>query len=137
VHTAVHELVAESRPSWHSTIVSVEMPGVARAGEELLAEVVARNTGTLAWTALSGGRSACLQLGCHFLDNNGQVVLWDGPRTPVMRFIPPGETLLFLVNFAAPAAGDYLVEWDLVSEAECWFADCGGIVLRNKLKVIA
>jgi hypothetical protein len=38
--------------------------------------------------------------------------------------------------FAAPAiSGRYLTEWDMVSEHECWFAQCGSEVACVPLHV--
>jgi len=113
------------------------MPRCARAGEVLLARIHAQNSGSLAWAPFSGGRSAQIQLGYHLFDCNGSMLQWDFPRFPMMRFVPPGDTAVFLCTFWAPAMpGDYLLEWDLVSESECWFGDCGGKVVRTPLAVV-
>ena len=38
----------------------------------------------------------------------------------------------------APATpGRYLIEWDMVSEGACWFAQCGSEAARVPLHVMA
>ena len=54
----------------------------------------------------------------------------------VPRLVAPGDSAVFLAGFEAPeTAGDYVVEWDMVCEFECWFAECGSTVLRKELTV--
>ena len=51
--------------------------------------------------------------------------------------VEPGESARFLLDFLAPGdPGEYVIEWDLVSEGECWFADCGGGTARALLRVV-
>lgn len=135
LHETVHDLTMPS-PPWQSIIAAVEMPAVATVGETLLAEIHATNTGAVSWAPFYGGRSAQIQIGYHLLDSDGQMIQRDLPRCAVLRFVAPGESAMFLFTLDAPStAGDYLLEWDLVSEHECWFADCGGTVLRTPLHV--
>jgi hypothetical protein len=72
----------------------------------------------------------------HLFDDQGKVVLWDGDRTPVGRIVDPGEAAEFLVLFGAPETpGTYDVEWDMVSEGQCWFAETGSPPVRSTLVV--
>ena len=138
VHNLVHEPATPSVPWWCSEILAADMPLVAHAGEEIVAEVLVRNTGSMTWTPPAGGRSALVHLGDHLLDSQGKALERDRRRCQVPRFVPPGDSLLFYAVVDAPALpGDYLVEWDMVSEGECWFADCGGVTLRKELRVNA
>ena len=50
--------------------------------------------------------------------------------------------MVLAVAASAPAlaadisgAGAYLVDWDLVSEGECWFAECGEGTARLRIQV--
>jgi len=111
------------------------MVGVIAAGEWLIAEVTAHNTGIVAGTP-AADRWPLLHLGTHLRRDDGEAIIWDGPRTPVPRFVAPGQVVTFICHFQAPEnPGRYIVEWDLVSEHECWFASCGSTVLRTPLEV--
>ena len=135
VARTVHHTTTPSAP-WKSTIERVDLPGSARAGEPLIAEVCATNSGRVAWTPFYGGRSAEIQLGYHLLDAEGELIQWDLPRCPVLTFVGPGESATFLYSIDAPAAaGRYLLEFDFVSEFECWFATCGSSTLQVSLTV--
>ena len=112
-------------PPWRAEL-AVEMPPVLWPGERAPVRISATNRGALRWVPPSHPWPR-LYLSYHVRDRAGHVVAWDGARTPVGRVVDPGETAEFLASFLAPEApGDYLVEWDLVSEQECWFAEAGG-----------
>jgi hypothetical protein len=132
----IHQLAVVTWPPLRSAIVSVDMPRTAQPGEMVLFEVVARNTGAVAWMPQAES-VPLLALGNHLLDAGGNVVNWDWTRVGMPCFVPPGGEARFIGASRAPdAPGDYLVEWDLVSEDEAWFAQCGGSVLRNPLRVV-
>jgi hypothetical protein len=135
VDGTVHRLRPLPAP-WGSTIVRVEMPGIVRGGERFIAEVHARNSGSVAWAPFYGERSAQIHLGSHLLDGEGRLIDWDLSRCPVLKFVAPGDSALFLCSLQAPATpGRYLLEWDFVSEGECWFAECGSGVQRTPVEV--
>jgi len=131
----VHDEPVASLPPWGSAITEVRMAAACRPGALLLAEVAATNTGELAWTP-PVARWPILQLGAHLLSSDGTLVEWDAARTAMPRFVAPGESVRLIGQFEAPQfPGAYLVEWDLVSEGECWFAACGGRVQQVRLDV--
>jgi hypothetical protein len=102
----------------------------------MLVDVRARNIGPLAWEPVSAWPR--LHLSCHVRTPDERVALWDGPRFPMPRVVEPGETARFVIEFRAPLEpGDYVVEWDMVSEGEAWFADCGSETTRTTLRVVA
>ena len=139
----VHRLSAAAIPPWGSSIVSVDIPASARAGTTILAEVSVRNTGTLAWSPTYAQRPAApwpaIRLSYHLFSADGRLLDWDkGTRTDVVRFVAPGEAITMIVPFPVPVrAGAYAIEWDMLSEGECWFAECGGTVARSPLAVTA
>ncbi|HXY41446.1 MAG TPA: hypothetical protein VEQ10_17350 [Vicinamibacteria bacterium] len=121
-------------PPWGATL-EARMPASARCGEALVVEVLARNTGRLDWLP-PGSSWPYLNLSHHLLTSSGLVVRRDGERVPMPRVVSPGESVRFLLNLRAPETpGCYLVEWDLVSEGECWFAECGSRTARVPLQV--
>jgi hypothetical protein len=122
-------------PPWRATL-DVRMAGEAFAGSAMLVDVRARNIGPLAWEPVSAWPR--LHLSCHVRTPDERVALWDGPRFPMPRVVEPGETARFVIEFRAPLEpGDYVVEWDMVSEGEAWFADCGSETTRTTLRVVA
>ena len=135
----VHELELPGRAPWRSEILSVEMPGKAACGASILVEARVRNTGQMSWAPHMGAyRSTQLNLSYHLLDRSGRMVQWDGQRYHMPRLVPPGDEVTFICSFRAPdRAGEYAIEWDLVSEHECWFRDAGSSVLRSNLEVVA
>ncbi|HVO12839.1 MAG TPA: hypothetical protein VMX54_19010 [Vicinamibacteria bacterium] len=121
-------------PPWQATL-EARMPASVRCGEAVVVEVLARNTGRLDWLP-PGSSWPHLNLSHHLLTSAGLVVRRDGERIPVPRIVAPGESVRFLFNLRAPeTAGRYIVEWDLVSEGECWFAECGSRTARVALHV--
>jgi hypothetical protein len=122
-------------PPWGATL-EARVPESARRGEAVVAEVVARNTGRLDWLPPAGPWPQ-LHLSHHVLTTAGLLVRRDGERIPMPRIVAPGESARFLFNFRTPdEPGSYLLEWDLVSEGECWFAECGGRTARVRLEVV-
>lgn len=57
-------------------------------------------------------------------DKSRSIVIWEMDRTPVNRIV--GRSDSFLASFMAPKEpSDCIAEWQIVSELECWFAECG------------
>lgn len=113
------------------------MPPVIEAGESVRVEVACTNEGSRWWTATRpGGRR--LALAYHVFDQAGVLVERDGDRTPLRTPVAPGDQTVLQAHFTAPAVpGDYFVEWDMVSEGECWFADVGSLTATVPLRAAA
>lgn len=110
-------------PAWRAKL-EVEMPAIVRAGQSICVEVTVTNVGALAWFP-AGNAISPLGLSYHVRDPEGPTKIWDGDRTPIGRVVAPGASILMLAMFTAPGEpGEYIVEWDMVSEGECWFAQC-------------
>ncbi|MDB5611424.1 MAG: Stf0 sulfotransferase [Bradyrhizobium sp.] len=140
VHTDVHDLTAANFPPWGVQIVSADLSPEARPGEHLVANVVARNTGVLAWSPPCLHKAdvqwPLITLSYHVIASNQGQQRQEGLRAVVPRHVAPGEEVNFIITVQAPQLpGEYQVEWDMVSESECWFAACGGHVLRSALKI--
>jgi hypothetical protein len=121
-------------PPWGASL-NVTMPHEVVAGGAVLVELNARNTGQLVWE--SSAAWPRLNLSFHVRRANGEVVRFDGDRLALPRSVEPGDAAVFLINFHAPSEpGDYIIEWDFVSEGECWFADCGNSTLKTMLRVV-
>jgi hypothetical protein len=111
-------------PPWGAEILEVDMVAATHCNHEVLARVRLRNTGQLAWWPTWGIRSASLYLSHHLRSVDGKLVRWDCERTLTLDIVPPGGEAIYLHQFKAPETpGDYLLEWDMVSEGEAWFAE--------------
>ena len=70
-------------------------------------------------------------LSCHWLDDRGNAIVWDGPRTPLPHDVPPGEEVEVAASVRAPQPpGRYRLAFDLVEEFRFWFAEVGSHVLE-------
>lgn len=68
-----------------------------------------------------------VQLSYHWLDENGEMVEYDGHRSPLRGgAIGPGQTVRADVMVEAPdRAGSHVLVISLVQEDVCWFEDRG------------
>lgn len=90
-----------------------------------------KNTGKRDWS--SEEKNPCL-LSYHLLDENGQVLKFDNPRTPLPRVVSPGEAIEAAVKIKTPLdKGRYILEFDLVREGLAWFKDYGSRTLNIPL----
>jgi hypothetical protein len=121
-------------PPWGARL-EVTPPPRVRAGEPSVAAIEATNLGRLRWIppALEWPR---LYLSYHVRSIEGEVLVWDGERTPMGRVVDPGASGSFLGLVRPPERpGDYVLEWDVVSEGECWFAECGSATTSVRVHV--
>ncbi len=82
------------------------------------ATVTVANTGVATWTT---GGAAPLSFAAHWLDAQGNVLVWDGPRTALPQPLAPGWALTLSVALGAPPVGATQVVIDLVSDGLRWF----------------
>ena len=86
---------------------------------------------------ISTGRWPKLHLSYHLLDASGCDVKRENARARLPYPVAIGKDATFLLTDHGPVEpGEYLLEWDMVSDGECWFADCGSKPLRTHLRVI-
>ena len=131
----IHSTNRSLLPPW-SAELSVPTSRTECAGRRFLVEVTAINRGDLRWVPPQEGWPR-LFLSYHLRDVGDEVRVWDGERTPVARVVDPGEPARFYAEAIAPdEQGDYILEWDLVSEGECWFSECGSMPARTALRVV-
>ena len=96
-----------------------------RAGTPFAARVTTQNTGLAVWLPTSAGAGA-VHLGCHLLDVAGKVIdpdycrclLTPGTGTSIL----PGDRVTMEAQIPSPQQGRYVIEFDLVAEEVCWFA---------------
>jgi hypothetical protein len=86
--------------------------------------VEAENAGTATWRTRSTEDG--LFLAYHWLDERGNAIVWDSPRTPLARAVAPGETLHQQLALRGPIPpGRYRLAVDLVEEHRFWLAELG------------
>jgi len=78
-----------------------------------------KNTGSLPWQA-----TQLYDISYHITKWDGTVVQWDGIRT-ALPDVAPGQTVTVNVAVHAPAAGPYVIHFDVVREGVTWFSGQG------------
>lgn len=108
-------------------------PAAIVPGGEVPVELRVTNTGLRSWSA-SG--DAPVRLGYHWLDGNGNAVVWDGARVPLSSDVAPGSEVSLTVNVRAPDHdGDYVLAWDMVQDGGIgWFS---GHAVPAKTEIVA
>jgi LPS sulfotransferase NodH len=126
--------LAETDRMWEGRTVAAEAyraniePLQARLelspGERRDVFVRVRNEGEERWPARLDERPQ-IRLSYRWLHPDGSVHTADGLRSPLGRALAPNESALVPIQVEAPgAAGEYLLEVDLVHEDVRWF-ECG------------
>jgi len=91
------------------------------------------NVGTTLWS--SSGASPVL-IAYHLYDASGNLLRWDGLRTPLGADVPPGTSRAVPVDVLAPhLPGSYRVRVDLVREGVAWFSSRGSPAPATPLRV--
>lgn len=95
-------------------------PSAWRANRLVRIPAKLRNTSSETWPARGATRVA---LAYHWLDPQGQPVIYEGLRTSLPRDVAPGESVEVELEVATPKrAGDYLLEFDALRERLAWFS---------------
>lgn len=134
----VHELSVQPFPEWGCEIVDIDVPGQVQVGQDILVEATLRNTGRMSWVPQRAGWSwPQLNLGFKLKTESGGLLRTDGCRIAVNAHVPAGAGAQLIGIFKAPAEpGRYLLSWDMFSENECWFEQCGSQPLDTPLEVL-
>jgi len=101
------------------------------------AVATAKNTGKARWLP-SDAPFGPVKLGIHLRAADGQLLDYDFGRAnlPVASPVEPGQTVEVPFRIMAPARpGDYLLEFDMVSEHVCWFEANGARPSTCKIQV--
>jgi ubiquinone/menaquinone biosynthesis C-methylase UbiE len=107
-----------------------------QAGSNLRLTLRIKNTGSARWLEANWVDVGVVKLGAHLYGADGQVENWDFLRLPLPHQTDPGGRLEIGAELALPEKGSYWLEWDMVSENVCWFADKGGQSKRVRLEVV-
>jgi tRNA (mo5U34)-methyltransferase len=107
-------------------------------GERLEFQFRVQNTGSLPWSALGEGASGkgAIKLGAHLLARD-EIRDWDYARCDLPCDVAPGEAVQMACQLPAPeTSGDYMLEFELVSEHMTWFGELGCELIRQALTVV-
>lgn len=111
----------------------------AQAGKEISLRAVVQNNSNSTWLPRSAGLGAVM-LGCHVYDSGGRIFHhsyhWEALTPGDGRAIAPAETVACDVNLPPLPPGDYVLEFDMVSNDVCWFALNGSPTVRVKASVL-
>jgi len=90
-----------------------------------------KNTSSLTWPC---SPEHPINLSYHWFDSRGDVVIFDGERTPIPQYFKDGilRTKVRVPN----RIGDFLLEFDLVHENVTWFAQRGASPLRIPVSIM-
>jgi hypothetical protein len=126
---------SESEAGWYQATYRVPAQVDARAGAWLEVPVEVANAGVRAW---DNGGDQPFALSYHLRRPGGAMVAFDGVRTPLPGRVAPGDAVSLEARVRAPqAAGEYVLEWDMVHEDVTWFSAKGATVARTQLAVAA
>lgn len=111
--------------------IHVERVSRFEPGRRGIVSVAVKNSSPEAWPA-----SGSIQVGNHWLDTHGSMLVLDDGRTPIAWDLDPGDETLLDIRVTAPGApGEYILEIDLVQEGVAWFADHGSRTARVPVAV--
>ena len=110
-----------------------------KEGEPLKVTALVANNSVAVWLPRSAGLGAVL-LGCHVRHRDGSMFResyhWEALTPDDGHNIFPGETVEVNVQLPGLPRGQYLLEFDLVSNDVCWFAINGSEIARVEAEVV-
>lgn len=124
-------------PAWHATFGLRALTTEAEPGAIVFAEIDARNTGGLLWSVPSerSGDWPRLALVCRYTDPAGAPVDGTEQVFPLPTDAAPGATVRFGCSVdLPPQPGRHMLHWDMRSEGDVWFADCGAEPLTTLVR---
>jgi phosphoglycerol transferase MdoB-like AlkP superfamily enzyme len=106
------------------TVVEHAVPESIEAGSQTSIPITVTNDGPLSWSSEDG-----FAISYHWLDTDGEIVLWDGLRTPLPGTVSPSASIELAATVEAPRRpGDYLLRWDVVQEGVRWLSETDAAV---------
>jgi len=116
--------------------LDVPMPAEVPARRILSFRGSVRNASPSTWLARGG---TAIQLGYHWVAEDGTVLPGEGLRTPLPRDLAPGEVAPVVFEVETPRApGRYRIRFDALRERIAWFSDVRpGAALELPVEVTA
>jgi tRNA (mo5U34)-methyltransferase len=113
-------------------------PSQCHANDELRFRVSAQNTGYARWLRGSeaGTERGDVHLVAHLLDAQHRPVSWYHAGAFLAHDVEPNDAAELNIVMRAPASpGNFVLQFDMVSEHLAWFEDLGSEVLAHPLNV--
>lgn len=109
-----------------------------REGEQIVAHARVSNDGSAVWLP-SGAGLGGVHIGVHLYDREGNLVRpsfhWEALSAGQEREILPQETVEVEVKLPPLEKGNYILEFDMVSNDVCWFALNGSQLVKVPLEI--
>ena len=121
-------LELEARIESEQSEIEVSNNGVAQIS------IKVSNTGKILWLGDSPNEIGKVFLGVHLLDRKGKPLLLDLARAPIGKDLGPSESRVLSLRIPCLEPGDYLLDFDMVSEKVNWF-EMGQSALSEKARV--
>ena len=115
-----------------------EAPDSAPSNAEVRFRVSAWNTGTARWLAKgeAGTERGAVRLVAHLLKSDEEELFRYYAGAVLPRDIAPDESISLDIIMRAPnTSGEYLIEFDMVSEHLAWFDDLNVTAIRHPFRV--
>jgi SAM-dependent methyltransferase len=111
------------------------LPRVVTFDQQLICSVRVRNLGDSTWP-IERARS-WFHVGNHWLDRRGRVVVRDDGRAEMPHDLPPGGEAEVSLTLRVPRSpGFRVVQFDVVQEGVCWFAERGSETTEARVFVV-
>jgi hypothetical protein len=145
----VQEPIATPRPPWNAEVLEATHPPRGSVGERVFGRTLVRNTGDLHWPIASGNGWPHLQLGIRLLSADGALIDGEAGRGPLPEPVRIGGEVwmdwwirvprpapLEDESPETPSVFSGRLQFDMVSERECWFRTCGSTVLETPFEIV-
>lgn len=121
---------------YHATLAVLDLPGKLSRQELRPVTVKVKNSSEALWQNYPETQMYVYNLAYHWLDGEGNPLLFDGLRTALPVPLAPGAEIEMQARVQAPAApGEYLLEFDVVREQLSWFGEQGSPTVRIEVQV--
>ena len=121
-----------------SNLSMISGPSQCHPNDELKFRVQAHNSGYARWLrgSKSGAERGDVHLVTHVLDEQHRPVSWYHAGAFLPHDVEPNDSVELEIAMHAPASpGNFVLQFDMVSEHLAWFEDLGSEVLRHQLTV--
>lgn len=110
-----------------SALISiVNFPDTVQAGNLLAVAIKVSNISKSTWQNYGYTSLFSYNLSYHWYDPDGNVLIYDGIRTPLPNTVSPRTEIILSAKVKAPSQpGKYVIEFDIVREHISWFAQQG------------
>ncbi len=110
---------------------SHKVAGKMISGKTVSADITVKNISPVTWPSKPDNENRyAVNLSYHWLTPKGEIVVFDGLRTPLPRDVKSGESVDLKAAIQAPdKPGSYVLEVTLVQERLAWFPEKNGAKL--------